>query len=187
MSTYKDIIQNVKPEMDERMSHLKNELLKIRTDRATPSLVEDIVIDSYSQRLPLKQVAAISCPGQRQILIQPWDKNMVKDIVSAIHKSKTDLSPVPEEGAVRISLPSLTEEYRKKLMKILSEKREEARVELKRLREKALKEIQEKAKTGEIREDDKFKGKDELQEIIDKYNKEVDEMIERREKEIMEV
>ncbi len=187
MSEYKNIIENIKPEMKERVSHLKNELLKIRTDRATPSLVEDIVVDSYNQRLPLKQLAAISCPGQRQILIQPWDKNSVKDIVSAIHKSETDLSPIPEEGAVRISLPSLTEEYRKKLMKTLSEKRENTRIELKRLREKALREIQDKAKSGEIREDDKFKGKDELQTIVDGYNKEVDDMVERKEKEITEV
>ncbi len=184
---YKQIIEKIKPEMEERVAHLKNEIMKIRADRATPSLVEDIVVDCYNQRLPLKQLASISCPGQRQILIQPWDKNTVKDIISAIHKSGTDLNPAPESDAIRISLPPLTNEYREKLIKTLSEKRENTRVELKRLREKALKEIQDKAKDGEISEDDKFRGKEELQSVIDKYNEEVDSVIDKREQEIKEI
>lgn len=187
MTDYKTIIQKSKPEIEERISHLKEEMLKIRADRATPHLVEDIIVDCYNQKLPLKQLAAISCPGQRQITIQPWDKNYTKDIISAIHRSGSDLNPTPENDVIRINLPPLTEEYRNALLKTLSERREETRVEIKRIREKTLKEIQDKAKTGEIREDDKFKGKDELQKIIDEYNDEVDKVIESKEKEVKTV
>lgn len=184
MSEYKNIIQKIKPEMDARVNHLKGELLKIRADRATPSLVEDITVSSFGQNIPLKQLAAISCPGQRQIVIQPWDKSYIRDILNAIQRSGNDLSPLPENDLIRITLPPLTEEYRHKLLKNLSEKRENTRVELKRLREKVLKEIQDKAKDGEITEDDKFKGKDELQKVLEEYNKEVDRLVESREKDI---
>jgi len=184
MNDYKDIIKKIKPEMEERVSHLKEELSRIRADRAMPSLVENITVVYYEQHIPLKQLAAISCPGQRQIVIQPWDKSYTKEIITAIQRSENELSPVPENDVIRITLPPLTEEYRKKLLKNLSEKREETRVELKRLREKALREIQDKAKSGEIREDDKFKGKDELQKMMDDYNKEIDAAVESREKDI---
>ncbi len=184
MIDYQTIVQKTKPEMDNVINYLTGELKRIRADRATPSLVEDIVVDCFDQRLPLKQLAAISCPEKRQILIQPWDKNYLKDIVNALHKSNSDLSPVTEEKSIRITLPPLTEEYRKSLLKLLSQKREEVRISLKRVREEAWKEIQEGFNNGEITEDDKFKGKDDLQKIIDEYNKKVDELIEKREEEI---
>ncbi len=184
MSEYKKIIESVKPEMERSVEHFSEELKRIRADRATPSLVEDIVVDCFDQRLPLKQLAAISCPEQRQILIQPWDKNYIKDIVVALQKSEAELSPAIEGSAIRITLPPLTEEYRKNLLKLLSGKKEDARVSLKRAREEAWKKIQEMTQSGEIGEDDKFRGKDELQRLIDEYNKKLEEMAERREKEI---
>ena len=187
MTDYKNIIQKTKPQMDNVISYLIEELKRIRADRATPSLVEDIIVNCFDQRLPLKQLAAISCPEKRQILIQPWDKNYVKDIIAAIQKSESDLSPMAEEKSIRITLPPLTEEYRESLLKILSQKREETRISLKRVREEAWKEIQEGFNDGEITEDDKFKGKEELQEVIDDYNKKVDELIEKRKGELKQV
>jgi len=184
MSEYKKIVERVKPEMEKTIKHLGEELKKIRADRATPSLVEDIVIDCFDQRLPLKQLAAISCPEQRQILIQPWDKNYTKDIIAALQKAEAELSPMVEGNSIRIILPPLTEDYREKLLKILSVKKEDARVSLKRAREDAWKEIQGKVHSGEVTEDEKFRAKEELQKLIDEYNKKVDEMIEKREEEI---
>lgn len=184
MSEYQKIIEKVKPGMEKTINHLSEELKKIRADRATPSLVEDIVVDCFNQRLPLKQLAAISCPEQRQILVQPWDKSYMKDIIVALQKSEAGLSPTIEENAIRIILPPLTEEYRKDLLRILSGKKEDARVSLKRVREDAWKEVQEKEHSGEITEDEKFKAKEELQKIIDDYNKQVEEIITKREKEI---
>lgn len=186
MTEYKEIIQKIKPEMDKVIEHFVVQLKKIRADRATPSLVEDIVVDCFDQRLPLKQLAAISCPEQRQILIQPWDKTYLKNILNALQKAESELSPMVEGDSIRIILPPLTEEYRNSLLKILSGKKEEARVSLKRIREEAWKEIQEKLQKGEITEDEKFRGKDELQKIIDEYNEKVEEMIKKRENEIRE-
>ncbi len=184
MSEYKKIIEFVKPEMDKALVHFSEELKRVRTDRATPSLVENIVVDCFDQRLPLKQLAAISCPEKRQILIQPWDKNYMKDIVTGVQKSEAELNPMVEGDAIRITLPPMTQEYRNNLVKLLSRKKEDARVVLKRIREEAWKEIQNKFNEGEIREDDKFKAKDELQEIIDEYNKKLEEYIEKKEKEV---
>ncbi len=147
---YKKIVEKTKPEMEKAINHLSGELKKIRADRATPSLVEDIVIDCFDQRLPLKQLAAISCPEQRQILVQPWDKSYIKDIVTALQRSESSLSPVVEGGSIRITLPPLTEEYRKDLLKIIGEKKEDVRIVLKRAREEAWREIQEKTTSGEI-------------------------------------
>ncbi len=187
MIDYKNIVQKTKPQMDDVINYLTEELKRIRTDRATPSLVEDIIVNCFDQKLPLKQLAAISCPEKRQILIQPWDKNYIKDIIAAIQKAESDLSPVPEEKSIRITLPPLTEEYRESLLKLLSQKREEVRISLKRVREEAWKEIQEGFNDGEITEDEKFKGKDELQEIIDEYNEKVDELIEKRKEELKQI
>jgi ribosome recycling factor len=184
MEDYRQIIEKTKPEMEKILAHLQDELKRVRADRATPSLVEDIVVDCFDQRLPLKQLAAISCPEQRQILIQPWDKNYIRDILSALQKSESDFSPMIEGSSLRIILPPLTEEYRKSLLKILSSKKEDARVSLKRVREDSWRQIQEKEQKGEITEDDKFKGKDELQKIIDEYNKKAEEVVKKREDEI---
>ncbi len=184
MSEYKKIIEKAKPEMEKAIKHLGEELKKIRADRATPSLVEDIVVDCFDQRLPLKQMAAISCPEQRQILIQPWDKGYTKDIIVALQKAEAEFSPMIDGNSIRITLPPLTEEYRVNLLKILSGKKEDARVSLKRAREEAWKEIQEKTQEGEVTEDEKFRAKEDLQKLIDEHNKKVDELIEKREKEI---
>ncbi len=184
MSEYKSIIENIKPEMQKVVDHFSEEVKRVRTDRATPSLVEDIVVNCFDQKLPLKQLAAISCPEKRQILIQPWDKSYMKDIVTGIQKSEAELSPVVEESAIRITLPPLTEEYRKDLLRLLSNKKEEARVTLRKIREESWKEIQNKCKSGEIKEDDKYKAKDDLQEVIDEYNEKLDEIARKKEEEI---
>ncbi len=184
MIEYKDIIEKTKPEMEKTINYLLGELKKIRADRATPSLVEDIVVDCFNQRMPLKQLAAISCPEQRQILIQPWDRNYLKDIVIAVQKSEAELSPTIEGSSIRIILPPLTEDYRKGLIKLIASKKEDARISLKRVREEAWKEIQDKFQEGEIREDDKFRGKDDLQTLVDEYNKKIDDIIKKREEEM---
>jgi len=187
MINYKEIIEKIKPELEKVLSFFEGELMKIRTGRASPSLVEDIVVECFGEKFPLKQLAAISLPDPRQIVIQPWDKSYIEAIEKAIFQQKSlGLSPVVDKDVIRISLPSLTEEYKKNLLRLLSEKKENARQTIRRWREEAWDEIQEKERIGEIREDDKFRAKEELQELIDKYNKKIEEMAERKEKEIME-
>lgn len=183
---YQEIIDKVKPEFDKVINFLERELLKIRTSRATPSLVEDVVVDCFGQKFPLKQLAAISTPETKQILIQPWDKSYIRGIVSALEKTGVGTNPVVDKDVIRINLPPLSEEYRKSLLRLISEKQEEARKTIRHWREEAWSEIQEKTKAGEIREDDKFRAKDELQELIDDYNKKIEEIGEKKKKEIIE-
>lgn len=183
---YKEIIEKIRPEFDKTISFLERELSKLRVGRASPSLVENIIIECFGEKFPLKQLAAISSPGPRQILVQPWDKSYIESIEKTILQSGLGMSPVVDKDIIRISLPSLTEEYRKDLLRVLSEKQEEARKTIRRWREQAWDEIQERFKEGEVREDDKFRAKDELQDLIDEYNKKIEEMGERKKKEIME-
>lgn len=181
---YKDIINQIKPEMDKAINFLDRELAKIRTSRATPALVEDVVCDCFGQKFPLKQLAAISIPQPRQILIQPWDKSYIEGIVASLERTGIGANPIVDKEVIRINLPPLTEEYRKDLLRLLSQKKEETKRTIRRWREEAWDEIQEKCREGKIREDDKFRAKDELQDLIDEYNEKIEEMGERKIKEI---
>lgn len=183
---YKEIINKVKPEMEKVISFLEKELAKIRTGRASASLVEDIVVDCFGQKFPLKQLASISSPEPKQIIIQPWDKSYIEGIEKAISKSSLGAAPIVDKDIIRISLPPLSEEYRKTLARMLSEKQEEAKKTIRHWRGEAWEQVQNETKTGEIREDDKFRAKDELQKIVDEYNKKIEEMGERKKKEIFE-
>jgi ribosome recycling factor len=181
---YKEIINKIKPEMDRAVSFLERELAKIRTGRASVSLVEDLIVECFGQKFPLKQLAAISSPEPKQIAIQPWDKSYVEPIEKAISGSSLGVSAIVDKDVIRVNLPPLSDEYRKTLSRVLSEKQEETRKTIRHWRGEAWEEIQEKTKEGEIREDDKFRAKDELQKIIDDYGKKIDEMGERKKKEI---
>jgi len=182
---YKDIIKKIEPEMERVISFLERELVKIRTGRASASLIEDIVVECFNQRFPLKQLAAISSPGPKQIVVQPWDKSYIEPIEKAISHSSLGAAPIVDKDLIRISLPPLSDEYRGTLLRILSEKQEEARKTIRHWRGDAWEEVQEKTKQGEIREDDKFRAKDKLQELVDEYNKKIDEIGERKKKEIL--
>ena len=184
---YKEIIDNIKPDLEKTIEYLKGELNKLRVGRATPAMVEDLEIECYGQKMSLKQLANISTPQPRLIVIQPWDKSILGGIEKEISQSSLGLAPIVDGDLIRITIPQLSEERRRELTKILSEKVEEARVSIRHKREEAWKEIQEGERAGEIREDDKFRGKDELQKVIDEYNEKVEEMRKNKESEIMTV
>jgi ribosome recycling factor len=183
---YREIIDNIKPELDKVISFFERELAKIRTSRATPALVEDIVVECFGQKFPLKQLAAISTPGPKQLLIQPWDKSYIEGIVRALENTGIGANPIVDKDVIRINLPSLTQDYRKELLHLISEKQEEARKTVRKWREEAWSEIQEGFREGKIREDDKFKAKDELQDLVDEYNEKIEKMGEKKKKEITE-
>jgi len=183
---YREIIDKIKPELEKVINFLEREMAKIRTGRATPALVEDVVVDCFGQKFPLKQLAAISIPEPKQILIQPWDKSYIESITQALERTGIGASPIVDKDTVRINMPPMTEDYRNNLSRIISEKQEEARKTIRRWREKAWEEIQEKTKSGEIREDDKFRAKDDLQELVDGHNEKIEGIGERKKKEIAE-
>jgi ribosome recycling factor len=184
--TYKEIIDDIRPELDKTISFLEGEFGKIRTGRASPSLVENVVVDCFGEKFPLKQLAAISVPEAKQILIQPWDKSYVEGIVAALSKTGVGAQPIVDKDSIRINLPALSEDYRKTLVHMISEKQEESRKTIRRWRETAWEKIQTKSREGEIREDDKFRAKDELQKLIDEYGDKVESLGDKKIKEVSE-
>ncbi|MDO8470794.1 MAG: ribosome recycling factor [bacterium] len=182
--TYKDFTNTMRPELEKAIVFFSKELSKIRTGFASPSLVEDVVVEVFGQKMPLKQVASITVPEPRQILIQPWDSSSIEPIQRALSAGLPNISPVAEKDFIRINLPPLTQELRQMLVKLLGEKGEEARRVVRKLREDAWEKIQEGVKKGELREDDKFRGKEELQKLVDEYNKKIEDLKTRKEKEI---
>lgn len=181
---YKEIIEKIKPELEKAIAFLEKEVAKIRTGRANPSLVEDVVVTYLDDKYPLKQLAAISSPDPKSLVIQPWDKSYIESIEKALAESTLGISPVVDQDKIRLTLPSLNEEYRQNLIKLLSEKQEEVRQTIRHWRERAWNEIQSEAKEGNIREDDKFRAKDDLQKMIDEFNKKIEEIGNRKKKEI---
>ena len=184
---YQESINKLRPNFDRTIDYLKKELAGLRVGRATPSLIEDLEVECYNQRMPLKQLAAIQTPEPRSILIRPWDKNILKDIAKAISQSKLGFSSIVEEEFIRLKIPPLSEERRRELIKILQEKLEECRISLRRQREEVWKEIQDLEHQGKISEDDKFRAKDELQKVIDEYNKKIEGIGEKKEEEITKI
>lgn len=184
---YKEIINKIKPQLEKTIEYLKNELAGLQVGRATPSLLENLEIEAYDQKMPLKDLAVIQTPEPRLIVIRPWDKEIVKNIESAIRKSNLKLSPITEGNFIRLTIPPLSEERRKEIVKILQEKVEECRISIRRHREDVWQEIQSLEKIKEISEDDKFKAKDELQKMIDEYNKKIEDIKKKKESEIMTV
>ena len=182
---HQEIIQRIKPELEKVINFLERELAKLRTSRASPSLVEDIVVECFGQKFRLSQLAAISTPETRQILIQPWDKSYIEGILKALERTGIGANPIADKDVIRINLPPLTEEYRNNLVHIISEKEEEARRTIRHWREEAWEEIQTGFRDGKIREDDKFRGKSELQKLVDEYNEKIEKIGGNKKKEII--
>lgn len=184
---YKEIIKKIQPNLDRTIEKFKEEMGSLRTGRATPALVETVEVGCYGTRSPLKQVAVINAPEPRLLTVQPWDRSIIKDIEKALSVSRSGLSVAVSGEIIRINIPPLNEESRRELVRNLKQKMEAARITVRSGREQAWKEIQDKGKAGQIREDDKFRGKDELQKMIDEYNKKIDDLGGAKEKEIMTI
>jgi ribosome recycling factor len=182
--TYQEIIQKIKPECEKAVVFLSTELGKIRTGRASPALVEDVVVDCFGQKFPLKQLAAISIPEPRQIMIQPWDPSYIPGIVSSLEKTGIGANPVVDKTSIRVNLPSVTSEYKKDLLRLISEKQEDARKVVRKWREEAWSQVQDGFRDGTIREDDKFKAKDDLQKLVDDYGKKIEELGDKKKSEL---
>ena len=183
----KELIAEKSVSFADAVEHFVSEAGKIRTGRANPGLVENLLVDYYGVKTPLKQIASINIPEARQILIQPWDKGGLVFIESAIRDSDLGLSPSNDGQNIRITLPALTEDRRKELVKLLNQRLEDSRIVIRTLREEIWKEIQELERSGAIAEDDKFQGKDELQKVVDAYNQQLETIRKKKEEEILTV
>ena len=159
----------------------------LRTGRASTALVENIMVDSYGTKTPLKNVASITVPEPRSISIQPWDKGILSAVEKAVAASSLGIQPVNDGNNIRVNLPTLTEERRKELTKKVKQQAESARVRLRNVREEIWREVGKLEKDGKVTEDQKFDAQKELKEIVEKYNEQIKEISEAKEKEIMTV
>lgn len=184
------MIQETYDETKDRMAKsivaLKNELKRIRTGRASVSLLDGVRVDYYGTPTPLNQMASLSVPESRLIMIQPWDVSAIKGIEKAILKSDLGLTPSSDGKLVRIAIPPLTEERRKQLVKLLQKTCEDYKVAVRNIRRDANELIKGFKKDGDISEDEAFKAQDEVQNITNEYVKLIDETYKEKEKEILE-
>ncbi len=165
------------------LSHLRNEFSKLQTGRANPALVEHIIVEAYGQKQELRTVAGISVPDARTIQIQPWDRAILGTVESAIRAMELGINPVNDGAVIRINLPAMTEEGRKKMTKVVDQLAEEARISIRQQRQ----EIHDQVKTSEKDEDVKFSLLDELQKEVEKANQMVEDLRKKKEQEVMTV
>jgi len=181
------VVSSHEEKMKKTVASLKEGFAAIRTGRASASLFDRIKVDYYGEKSPLNQVANISIPEARLIVIQPWDKNLIGEIEKAIRSSELSLNPSNDGKVIRISIPPLTEERRKELVKVAKNHAEQSRVAIRNIRRDGNDELKKLLKDSKITEDDETKEVAELQKLTDSYINQVNQVLEEKEKEIMEV
>lgn len=182
-----DVLRETEGKMRHAVEALREDLLTVRTGRASPALVERVRVDYYGTPTPLNQLASISAPEPRLLVVRPWDPSVLSTIEKSILKSDLGLTPNNDGKVIRLPIPPLTEERRRELVKMVNHRVEEGRVALRNIRRDALKDMQEFEKEKLISEDDFYRGKDRLQELTDKYIAEMDELGRLKQEEIMEI
>ncbi|AHC14726.1 ribosome recycling factor [Salinispira pacifica] len=181
------VLKSHEDRMKKSVKNLEEEFNNLRTGRASASLFDKIRVDYYGSPTPLNQVANISVPEARLVVIQPWDKSLIGEIEKAIQKSELSLNPASDGKVIRISIPPLTEDRRKELVKHAKQIAEQSRVAVRNIRRDANDDLKKQEKDSEISEDDLKRGEDEVQKLTDSYVKQIDELLDAKEKEIMEV
>lgn len=172
--------------MKKTVQALKDEFALLRTGRASPLLFEKIKVDCYGQPTPLKEIASISIPEARLVVIQPWDKSLLVDIEKAILKSELSINPTNDGKIIRIAIPPLTNERRKELAKQAKSKAEQSKVSIRNLRRDGIEEIKKKQKAGDVTEDELKSIEVDFQKLTDSYTAEIVKVLEAKEKEILE-
>jgi len=183
----KETIKEAEIRMHGAIQALSDDLSRIRTGRATPALVEKLSVDYYGTPTPLMQLASISVPEPRSLLIKPFDPSSLKTIERAILASDLGLTPNNDGRAIRLNLPALTEERRQELVKIVHHRVEEARVAVRNVRRDLMKDLKEMESEKMISEDDRKRGEDELQKTTDRFIEKIDEVGKEKEAEILEI
>ena len=184
-------MEKTKQVAEEKMSKavhaLQEEFKTVRTGRASAALFEKIRVEYYGQKVPINQVATLSIPEARQVIIQPWDRAVLTDIEKAIQRSELSVNPVNDGKIIRINIPPLTEERRKDLVKVAKGMAEKARISIRNIRRDTNEELKKMQKDSAISEDDAKRGIDEVQKRTDKYIEDINRLLDEKEKEILEV
>ena len=184
--TVKDIIKEADEKMKKALEAMQREFAEISTGRANPNMVEGLRVDCYGTPMPLKQLASITASDARLIMIQPWDTSIIPDIEKSILKSNLGLNPTNDNKVIRLSIPQLSRERRQELSRVVKQLSEDARISLRTIRRDAKETIDKLEKGKFIPEDEKFRGHDDLQKIVDSYTQKVDQVLAVKEKELAE-
>ena len=177
--------QIIKEKINKTLNIFEENIKNVRAGKAHQSLVEGIMVDSYGTPTQLSHLANINTPANDQITIQPWDASLIPSIEKAIKSSDLSVNPMIEGNMIRIVLPALTQERREEFVKIARSKAEESRINIRNIRENAIEELEQKLKSKQISEDDKFKSKEQIQKQIDEANKKIQDMLKNKESDIL--
>ena len=179
-----ELYNKVKQELESVLGHVTGEVSMLHSTRATPALVEHILVTASNSKMPLNQVASLSTPDAKTILVQPWDLALLPEIQKAIVASSLGMGSAVDEKFIRLTMPQLSEERRREVIKVLGKKIEEARVTIRKVRDHAVERLEEREKNELISQDEKFRGKDAVQKIIDEFNGRAADLEEKKIKEI---
>ncbi len=182
-----DVLAEAEMEMGDKMEKLRRDLTSLRTGRANPQLLDNVQVEYYGSRVPLKQVAAVSVPEPRTLEVRPWDAGAVDAVESELRKMDFGSSPSRNGGIIRINLPAMTEDQRKKMVKVVHSMGEDSRVAVRNVRRDALEKVKKAQKAGELSEDDAKRCEDEVQKLTDSFVKKVDDSVAAKEKELLTV
>ncbi len=183
----KDIVTKARSSMDKAIEALKKDFTKVRTGRASVSLLDDVRVDYYGTPTPLNQLGTLAIPEPRLITIQPWEKKLLPEIEKAIFKADLGLTPTSDGQLIRMVIPALTEDRRKEMVKMLKRMAEDAKVAVRNIRREANDAVKKLAKDKEISEDDAKRVEKEIQDLTDKFVARTDEVVAVKEKEVMEI
>lgn len=173
--------------MDNAVSAMRREFASVRTGKASPALLDTVRVDAYGSRMPLNQVATISTPESRLLVVQPWDKSLLGDVEKAIMSADLGLNPSNDGNVIRVPIPQLNEERRKDMVRLLHKLAEEGRVSVRHARQEANKHLKQQEQDHEISEDEARRRLDEVQELTDQYVARIDELLKSKEEEVLEV
>ena len=185
------MIEQIKRDTEQRMKKsveaIKSELAGIRSGKATAALLDNVRVEAYGQKTPLNQLASVSVPDPKSLVVQPWDKSIIGDVVKAIQTSELGFNPQVEGNIIRVPIPPLSEERRRELVKVCRKIAEEGKIAIRNIRRDANEAFKNAEKDKEISQDQQHKGIDQIQKITDLYSDEIDVLVDAKEKEVMSV
>lgn len=181
------ILNSKKQDFDKVIEHYLHELSSVRTGRANPALLNTVTVESYGSKMPLEHVASVTAADSRTLVISPWDKGQLQAIDKAIQMANLGFNPSNDGNVIRISLPSLNEERRKEMVKLVGQIAEKAKIGVRNVREDVMKEMKRAEADGKMGKDDLSYGQGKLQEVVDKYNGEIKQHADAKEQEVMTV